>query len=627
MIFIDSLSKSYNGNYLFSNVNIVIKRGMRIGLVGANGTGKTTLLRILMGLENYDSGNILIDKKISLGYLPQELITASNSTILEEAQKAFPNLKKIETEIDELNTSLKNNTNNEIILNRIGVLQHKYEVMGGWSIENDAKKILGGLGFKESQFNEKVTTLSGGWRMRVVLASILLQDPDMIILDEPTNHLDLDATIWLETFLSSWKGSLVLISHDRTFLDKSINHILEIELKKTFLFKGNYSSYKDQKTTRIEQHKNSFKNQQKQIKETQKFIERFRYKSTKASQVQSRIKNLEKLKKIEEPEESNQILRLSIPSKTRSPLKLISCRNIKKSYGQNVVFKHLDFTIERNQKIALVGHNGAGKSTLLKLLAQKIKPTLGNIEAGPNVEFSYYAQHQLEILKKDETIYNTIESVGSGLGETEIRTYLGMFLFSGEDIEKAIGVLSGGEKARVALARMLLSPVDILLLDEPTNHLDIKARAILEKALKNYNGSIVCISHDRHFLNAVTNITVEIGQGGLKIYNGNYDYFLWKKVENQNIKLKLHDNKNHNIKRKNEFKVKKKAKNRDTWIGRRIGQIDSELKDARALLQNKSNQDNYQLLMKESDRINCLENEYLELLEERDEIRNKILML
>ena len=627
MIFIDSLSKSYNGNYLFSNVNIVIKRGMRIGLVGANGTGKTTLLRILMGLENYDSGNVLIDKKISLGYLPQELITASNSTILEEAQKSFPNLKKIETEIGELTTSLKNNTNNEIILSRIGVLQHKYEVMGGWSIENDAKKILGGLGFKESQFNEKVTTLSGGWRMRVVLASILLQDPDIIILDEPTNHLDLDATIWLENFLSSWNGSLVLISHDRTFLDKSINHILEIDLKKTFLFKGNYSHYINQKTTRIEQHKNSYKNQQKKIKETQKFIERFRYKSTKASQVQSRIKNLEKLKKIEEPEESNQILRLSIPSKTRSPLKLISCRNIKKSYGQNVVFKHLDFTIERNQKIALVGHNGAGKSTLLKLLAQKIKPTLGNIEAGSNVEFSYYAQHQLEILKKDETIYNTIESVGSGLGETEIRTYLGMFLFSGEDIEKAIGVLSGGEKARVALARMLLSPVDILLLDEPTNHLDIKARAILEKALKNYNGSIVCISHDRHFLNAVTNITVEIGQSGLKIYNGNYDYFLWKKVENQNIKLKLHDNKNHNIKRKNEFKVKKKAKNRDTWIGRRIGQIDADLKNARAILQDKSNQDNYQLLMKESDRINCLENEYLELLEERDEIRNKILML
>ena len=314
---------------------------------------------------------------------------------------------------------------------------------------------------------------------------------------------------------------------------------------------------------------------------------------------------MEKLKKIEEPKEDKQIIRLSIPSKTRSPLKLISCKNVKKSYGQNVVFKHLTFTLERNQKIALVGHNGAGKSTLLKLLAQKIKPTLGNIEAGPNVEFSYYAQHQLEILKKDETIYNAIESVGSRLGETEIRTYLGMFLFSGKDIEKTIGVLSGGEKARVALARMLLSPVDILLLDEPTNHLDIKARAILEKALKNYNGSIVCISHDRHFLNTVTNITVEIGQNGLKFYNGNYDYFLWKKEEGQNIKLESRDKQSHNIKRNNEFKAKKKAKNRDTWIGRRIGQIDSELKDARALLQNKSNQDNYKLLMKESEKINC----------------------
>ena len=319
MIYIDSLSKSYNGNYLFSNIDIVIKKGMRIGLVGANGTGKTTLLRILMGLESYDSGNVQIDKRISLGYLPQELITGSNSTILDEAQKSFSNLKKIEKEIDELNNSLKAETNNESTLKRIGSLQHEYEVLGGWSVENNAKKILGGLGFKKSQLNDKVTSLSGGWRMRVIVASILIQKPDMIILDEPTNHLDLDATIWLENFLSRWNGSLVLISHDRTFLDKSINHILEIELKKTYLFKGNYSSYIDQKKNRLEQHKNSYKNQQKQIKEEEKFIERFRYKSTKASQVQSRLKNLKKLEKIEKPEENRKNLKLLIPSKVRSP--------------------------------------------------------------------------------------------------------------------------------------------------------------------------------------------------------------------------------------------------------------------------------------------------------------------
>ena len=624
MIYIDSLSKSYNGNYLFSNIDIVIKKGMRIGLVGANGTGKTTLLRILMGLESYDSGNVQIDKRISLGYLPQELITGSNSTILDEAQKSFSNLKKIEKEIDELNNSLKAETNNEATLKRIGSLQHEYEVLGGWSVENNAKKILGGLGFKKSQLNDKVTSLSGGWRMRVILASILIQKPDMIILDEPTNHLDLDATIWLENFLSRWNGSLVLISHDRTFLDKSINHILEIELKKTYLFKGNYSSYINQKKNRLEQHKNSYKNQQKQIKEEEKFIERFRYKSTKASQVQSRLKNLKKLEKIEKPEENRKNLKLLIPSKVRSPLKLISCVNVNKYYGQNVVFDNLNFTIERNQKIALVGHNGAGKSTLLKLLARQIMPTSGKIEIGSKVEFSYYAQHQLETLKKDETIYNAVETVGSGRGETEIRTYLGMFLFSGESIKKKIGVLSGGEKARVALARMLLSPVDILLLDEPTNHLDIKARAILERALKNYNGSIICISHDRHFLNTVTDITVKIGQDGLKVYNGNYDYYLWKKEEIQNIKSKTPDDMDLNIKRRNEFKAKKKNKNRDTWIGRRIGQIEIEIKAARASLQEKSNLDNYQLLINETERIDSLENEYLELLEEREIIRNKI---
>ena len=478
MIFIDNLSKSYNDNYLFSNVNIGIKRGMRIGLVGANGTGKTTLLRILIGEEGFDSGSVQTDKKISVGYLPQELITASNSTVLEEAQKSIPEIKKIEQELNQLNVLIKDNPNNSKVVEKIGVLQHEYDVLGGWSIEDRTKKILSGLGFSKDQFNKKTVTLSGGWRMRVVLASILLKKPDVIILDEPTNHLDLDATIWLENFLSEWNGSLVLISHDRTFLDKSINHVLEIELKKVFLFKGNYSDYLLQKSTRMEQQKNAFKNQQKQIKETERFIERFRYKNTKSSQVQSRVKNLEKLERIEEPEQSNKQLNLLIPNKGRSPLKIISCNDVNKSFDKNIVFDNLNFIVERNQKIGLVGHNGAGKSTLLKLLAGVIDPTVGRIEKGPRVDLAYYAQHQLEILNKENDIYNSIASVGSGLGETEIRTYLGGFLFSGEEIKKRIEVLSGGEKARVALARMLISPVDILLLDEPTNHLDIKARAV-----------------------------------------------------------------------------------------------------------------------------------------------------
>ena len=627
MIFIDNLSKSYNGNYLFSDVTVGIKRGMRIGLVGANGAGKTTLLRILIGEEGFDSGNVQSDKKTSIGYLPQELITGSDSTILEEAQKSFPTLKKIEEQLSSLNDVIRKDPNNTRVVKKIGQLQHEYEVLGGWSIEDKAKKILSGLGFSKNQFNKKIVTLSGGWRMRVALASILLKNPDVIILDEPTNHLDLDATIWLENFLSEWTGSLVLISHDRTFLDKSINHVLEIELKKVFLFKGNYSNYLTQKSIRMEQHKSSYKNQQKKIKETERFIERFRYKNTKSSQVQSRVKSLEKLEKIEEPEQFNKELNLIIPNKVRSPLKIISLNNVSKRYEKNIVFNNLKFEVERNQKIGLVGHNGAGKSTLLKLLAEEIEPTAGEIVKGPNVDSAYYAQHQLEILKKDDDIYSSVASAGEGLGETEIRTYLGSFLFSGEEIKKEIGVLSGGEKARVALARMLISPVDILLLDEPTNHLDIKARAVLERALKEYKGSIVCISHDRHFLNKVTDITCEVGHKGLKIFNGNYDYYYWKKNQRLNKDNNDQDEENQSFDKAISYKTKKKIKNRETAIGRRIKAIEIEIDMARALIQNKKNQDNYQLLLKETEKIDKLEIEYLELLEEKESLFKKIKMI
>ena len=624
MIFIENLSKSYNGNYLFSNVTIGIKRGMRIGLVGANGAGKTTLLRILIGEENFDSGNVQTNKRTSIGYLPQELITASESTVLEEVQKSIPELKKIETELSSLNEVIKKDPNNTSVVKKIGLLQHEYEVLGGWSIEDRTKKILSGLGFNKNQFNKKIQTLSGGWRMRVVLASILLKSPDLIILDEPTNHLDLDATIWLETFLSEWNGSLVLISHDRTFLDKSINHILEIELKKIFLFKGNYSDYLIQKSTRMEQHKSAYKNQQKQIKETERFIERFRYKSTKSSQVQSRVKSLEKLERIEEPEQSNKKLNLLIPSKIRSPLKIISLNKVSKSYDKNIVFENLSFEVERNQKIGLVGHNGAGKSTLLKLLAEVIKPTKGKIVKGPDVDSAYYAQHQLETLKKDDDIYSSVASMGEGRGETEIRTYLGSFLFSGEEIKKGIGVLSGGEKARVALARMLISPVDILLLDEPTNHLDINARAILEKALKEYGGSIVCISHDRHFLNKVTDITCEVGHRGLKVYDGNYDYYYWKKNKRISEDTEERDKDFKSLEKDIGYKAKKKIKNRETAIGRRIRTIEEEIEKARANIQNKNNQDNYQLLLQETQKIDKLEIEFLELLEEKESLPTNI---
>ena len=501
-------------------------------------------------------------------------------------------------------------------------MQDTFEAIGGWTIEAKANKILSGLGFNEHQIKERVSTLSGGWRMRVVLASILLKNPDIIFLDEPTNHLDLEATIWLEKFLKEWRGGLVLISHDRTFLDKSVNHILEIELKKVFLFKGNYSSYQKEKLIRMEQHKSAYDNQQKQIKDTERFIERFRYNNKKASQVQSRLKYLEKLKKIEHIGDNKKVLNLVIPQKERSPLKIISCKNVDKSFGENVVFKNLNFTVERTQKIGLVGSNGAGKSTLLKLLAEVIKPNSGEIVKINNVRVAYYAQHQLELLKSGDSIFDSVSFISNGLSETEVRTYLGSFLFSGDDIKKNISVLSGGEKARVALARMLIEPADLLLLDEPTNHLDINSRAVLENALGAYRGSIVCISHDRHFLNKVTNLTCEVKGGKVKTYSGNYDYYHWKKNNKDNIHSENENGRKDDGFNKNNYKIKKKNKNRITWIGRRFGQIEKEIELARAIIQNKENQDDYILLQEKIEEIEKLESEYLNLIDEKDDLKN-----
>ena len=621
MIYIDGLSKSYNDNYLFSNVNVVLKKGMRIGLVGSNGTGKTTLLRILVGEENYDSGNVQTDKKISIGYLPQDIISGTSSSVLEETLKSFPELKTIEIDLDRLHDVIKQDPNNKSIIKEIGDLQHKYEAIGGWSLENKAKKILGGLGFKESQFKDKLSSFSGGWRMRVALASILLKNPDIIFLDEPTNHLDLDATIWLENFLYDWKGSLVLISHDRTFLDKSVNHVLEIELKKVFLFKGNYSNYLSEKAIRIGQQKNAFQNQQKQIKQTERFIERFRYKSKKASQVQSRVKALAKMEKIESPEENNKILNLIIPSKGRSPLKIIWCYDLGKKYDENIVFEGLNFTVERNQKIGLIGYNGAGKSTLLKLLATVIKPSSGNIKSGDNVKTSYYAQHQLELLNKDESVYDSVAAVSSGKSDTEIRTYLGSFLFSGEDIKKNIEVLSGGEKARVALAKMLIAPVDLLLLDEPTNHLDMQSREVLERALKRYKGSIVCISHDRHFLNKVTNRIWKVHGGQIQVYDGNYDYFIWKEKKTSDKNLNPEKFINQNKKTDLTYKMRKKYKNRLNWIEKRFSYLDNQIKSEKTFLDDPTNSNDYKILQKKIEDIQILEEEYFNLISEQERIQ------
>lgn len=617
MIQFDNVSKSFPSGSLFSDVTLSIKKGVRAGLVGKNGSGKTTLLRMMLGIDNPDSGKIKKEKNLTIGYLQQEIIVGSEKSVLEEVLASFPEIDGLGEQIFSLSSQLAKSPDNNDIAEKLGSLQYKFESMGGWDLEKKAKKILGGLGFLECQFKEPMRKFSGGWRMRVALSKILMQEPDVLFLDEPTNHLDLEATIWLEKFLASWKGGMVLISHDRTFLDRSINHIIEIDLRRIKIYKGTYSDFIKNKKIEMDLYLNAYKNQQKEIKETERFIERFRYKNTKATQVQSRIKKLEKLEILEEPSEDNSSIRLKIPQPKRSPLRVVSCENVGKSYGDVEVFNDLKFVVERENKIGLVGVNGAGKSTLLKMLAGVEKASTGTFKYGQNIKVSYYAQHQLETLEENDTVYESIEKFALRMTETQIRTYLGGFLFSGEEIEKKVKVLSGGEKARLALGRMLLEPSNLLLLDEPTNHLDMVSRSIVEQAMASFEGSIVCISHDRHFLNKITNITCEVGKGGVITYQGNYEYYEWKKEQKQNedsLLVKPATDK------KKDYQLRKQLKNRIAWINKRFKQIEREIKHKESLLHDEKNKSNATILNEVMEEISQLENEYFQYVEELDKL-------
>jgi len=619
MIRLENMSKSFPDGDLFNHVNIFIKRGMRIGLVGPNGSGKTTLLRIMLGKESPDSGSIQVDKSITIGYLAQDIVAGTGRSILEEVLNTYPEVRDLEGKILSLSEAISKDHNNMELINKLGDAQHRFESLGGWNLEDKAKKILSGLGFSDEKFTQPMDVFSGGWRMRVALASILLQEPDILFLDEPTNHLDLEATIWLELFLSNWRGGLVMISHDRSFLDRSINNILEIDLKKITLYHGNYTKFTEEKALRMEQHKNAYRNQQKQIKDTERFIERFRSKNTKATQVQSRVKMLDKLEKIESPTEQKYSMHLRLPQPKRSPLNVVSCRNVTKHYGNIEVFNNMDMLVERGQKIGLVGHNGAGKSTLLKMLAGVESVSTGAIRMGSNIDRAYYAQHQLETLDPDDTVFESIQKVSPGWSETEMRTYLGSFMFSGDEIEKYVKVLSGGEKARVALARMLVEPSHLLLLDEPTNHLDMMTRNVVERALIQFSGSIVCISHDRHFLNNVTNLTCEVGGGDIRLFEGNYEYYAWKKQEEKSEETFSRTVKVER-KGKSDYKERKKTRNRLAWIEKRFKVIEKEINEQRGITQDSSTGDDYELLQKAMGIMNRLENEYLELMEEQEKL-------
>tara|TARA_Y100000996_G_scaffold1741_1_gene1653 strand:+ start:1664 stop:3520 length:1857 start_codon:yes stop_codon:yes gene_type:complete len=617
MLHLDSISKEFPDKILFKNISLKIKEGMRVGLIGINGSGKSTLLKILLRIQEPDTGNVIIGKDISIGYLPQEIPPGNENTIMEEVLASFPEVSLLEKKIESLTNQISKDSQNEKLLSKLSDLHNEFEEIGGWNIEDNAKKILSGLGFKSAQFNQTYSSFSGGWRMRCLLAGILLKKPKYLFFDEPTNHLDLEAIIWMENFISKWRGGLIMISHDRQFLDKAVNNIYELENQQGKLHKGNYSQFLVIKEQIIDHNKKVFNNQKKKINHTEKFIEKFRYKSTKAKQVQSRIKQLDKIDRIKLINTGSKKIHITIPQPTRGPLKVASLTNIVKYFDKHCVYKNLNLSIERGEKIGLVGPNGAGKTTLLKMLALVEKQTSGELTFGPEIKVHYFAQHQLEALNPNDTVYQSISCISKGWTETQIRSYLGSFLFRDNSIEKKVNVLSGGEKSRLALAQLLVEPAHLLLLDEPTNHLDMQSRDIIEEALKKYSGTLVCISHDRHFLNEVTNLTIEVDQENIKKFSGNYNYYIWKKNNDVSNKKIITNSKKSN---KTNYKQIKKKKNALNRYKKRMSIIEQELESIKNNLNDTKNHADYELLTNFKNSQNELELEYLDLLQKYEEL-------
>ncbi len=533
MINLNHVQKQFGSKVLFKDSSLQIGVRDRVGLIGPNGSGKTTLFKMILGEESIDGGEILTAKGVKIGYLPQEVIALRGNTVLDEVLKSQAGIRSLEDKMKVLGeelSSIDDPKEQERLAKEYGKLQERYTVLGGYGLEAEAKRILQGLGFKERDFLRATNELSGGWLMRIALAKILLQSPDLLLLDEPTNHLDLASLIWLEEFLINYPGAMVIVSHDRVFLNHLIDRIAEIEAQKIDLYYGDYDRYLEEKEARRQILEASYTTQQKKVQQTERFIERFRAKNTKSSQVQSRIKMLEKLERIELPEERKEI-RFRFPSPIRSGHKVIELKNLHKRYGETVVYQEMDLALFRGDKVALVGPNGAGKSTLLKILAGVLGFEEGEVTPGKDVTRAYFAQHQFDILKPENTVYEELSSIATDESQTELRTLLGAFLFSGDEIEKKVSVLSGGEKSRLVLAKMLLKPANFLLLDEPTSHLDIASRNVLEMALKQFQGTICLITHDRHLINQITNKVIEIDRGIPNIFPGNYDYYLYKKQQ------------------------------------------------------------------------------------------------
>jgi len=537
MIQLSAAGKRFGHKLLFENADWLITSRDRVGLVGANGTGKTTLMKVLAGLDTLDYGALTVAKGTTAGYLPQDGLNLSGRTVFAECMSVFDDLRDMERELETLTHSIAELDHTSAayadVADRYHRLEHEFQTRGGYSIEAEVGRVLMGLGFRKEDWERQTDEFSGGWQMRLALAKLLLQKPNLLLLDEPTNHLDLEARNWLEEYLHDYPHSFVLISHDRYFLDVTVNKIAEIWNKKIWFYTGNYDKFLAQKTQRNEQLQAAYRNQRERIEQLEVFINRFRYQATKAKQVQSRIKELEKIERIEVPPEEKTI-HFSFTQPKQSGRIVAEFEGVAKSYpgkdgAEKKVFSDVNFMIERGDRIALVGVNGAGKSTLIKLLAGSEPLTGGEFRLGHNVEPDYFAQDQYKELNPDARILDDLGNLSPRSTQTELRGLLGCFLFSEDDVFKKLGVLSGGERGRYALLRLLLHPANFLLLDEPTNHLDLRAKDVLLGALMEYTGTVVFVSHDRYFIDNLATRVFEIGDGKVEIYPGNYEDYLWRK--------------------------------------------------------------------------------------------------
>lgn len=589
MLNVHNLSVSFGGEYLFEEISFRLNAGNRVGLVGKNGAGKSTLLKMLNREMALDTGVIAVEKEIKIGFLRQDIDFEQGRTVLEEAYQAFEEIKALELKLDQINHQLAERTDYETdsysqLIVDLNDVSHQYEILGGYNYQGETEKILQGLGFRREDFDKKTETFSGGWRMRIELAKLLLQNNDVLLLDEPTNHLDIESIIWFEQFLNNYTGAVMIVSHDKMFLDNVTNRTIEISLGRIYDYNKPYTQYLVLRNEIKQQQLSAQKNQEKEIQQAERLIEKFRAKSTKASMAQSLIKKLDKIERIEVDEDDSSVMSLRFPVSVTPGKVVVEIEHLSKSYGNNLVLEDINLLIERDSKTAFVGQNGQGKSTLAKIIVGELEHK-GHLKLGHNVQIGYFAQNQAEYLDGNKTILDTMIDAANEKNRSKVRDILGSFLFRGDEVEKYVKVLSGGERNRLALAKMLLQPFNVLVMDEPTNHLDIKSKNVLKQACLNFEGTLILVSHDRDFLQGLTNKVYDFKDQKIKEYLGDVDFYLeQRKVENfRGIEKKQEVSvEKTKPKESNSFQEQKKIKglkNQLSSVESKISSLEKEIKE------------------------------------------------